>query len=119
MTRYTRYTARNKYRNKKVEVQGVKYDSKKEAKITQEILLLEKAGKVRDVVLKPKFDFKIEGETIRYASGRPLTYTADVQYFDIEKDKLIVVDIKGFETDVFKIKRALMKHINLIDIEIL
>ncbi len=52
---WNRYRTSNKYKNKKVEVDGIVFDSKKEAKRYQELLLLEKAGEITDLQRQVKF----------------------------------------------------------------
>lgn len=103
----------SKYGNKRVTVDGIIFDSKREAVRYQTLKTMEKAGVIKDLkrqveyVLVPKI--VIAGE-----KTRPVKYIADFVY---EADGQIVVeDSKGFRTDVFKLKRILMKH--LLGIEI-
>ena len=94
----------NKYRNIKTVIDGIKFDSKAEARRYTELKLLEKAGEISNLKLQPRFilqhSFKHEGKTIR-----AITYIADFQY--TEGDKEIVEDVKGMETAVFKIKKKM------------
>ncbi len=96
----------NKYGNKKITIGGVSFDSIKEADRYKQLKLLEKAGKIVDLELQPKYDlldsFKYNGETIR-----KISYKADFRYIDVESDQLIVEDVKGFKTEVYKIKKKL------------
>ena len=48
--------AYNKYRNIKTEVDGIKFDSKREAQRYQELKLLEKGGVISNLELQPKFE---------------------------------------------------------------
>ncbi|MGN1269370.1 MAG: DUF1064 domain-containing protein [Clostridia bacterium] len=97
----------NKYRNKKVIVDGIKFDSIKEKNRYIELKLLEKAGKIKNLQLQPKFllqeSFKKNGKIYR-----KIEYIADFMY--TENDKTIVEDIKGMETKEFKIKRKLFEY---------
>ena len=36
---------------------------------------------------------------------------ADFVYFDVEKGKTIVIDTKGFRTDVFKLKKKIFEYV--------
>ena len=45
----------NKYSNKKVTIDGFKFDSKKEAKRYSELKLLLRANKITDLILQPKY----------------------------------------------------------------
>ena len=97
----------NKYRNTKTIIDGIKFDSKKEANRYCELKLLEKAKEIEDLKLQPKFvlqeGFKKDGVTYR-----PITYIADFSY--IYKSRTIVEDVKGMETEVFKLKRKMFEY---------
>ena len=101
-----RNKAYNKYGNKKVIVDGHKFDSKKEARRYGELKLLERAGKIKDLELQPKFELiptiRTETETLRKVS-----YIADFKYLDCNTGKVIVEDVKGFKTDVYLLKKRL------------
>ena len=73
-----------KYRNKKVEVDGILFDSKKEANRYMELKLLEKAGE------------------------QSCYYVADFVYK--EGENIVVEDTKGMRTKDYVIKRKLMLH---------
>lgn len=77
------------------------FDSKKEYLRFTKLLLLQKAGAIRNLTTHPIFKIVVEGKDIG------LSYEADFQYF--EGDKNVVEDVKGFHTDVFKIKRKLVE----------
>lgn len=94
-----------KYKNKKTIVDGIKFDSKKEAERYQELKLLEKSGYIENLELQPKFELidtiKYQGETLR-----KLSYIADFKYVDLT-GTTIIEDTKGFKTDVYQIKKRL------------
>lgn len=48
---------------------------------------------------------------------RAVKYVADFVYFDKEKGELVVEDVKGVKTDVYKLKRKLMRSIYGIEIQ--
>lgn len=99
----------NKYRNKKIVIDGIEFDSKKEMNRYRELKLLEKAGLIRELELQPAFllipTFKKNGKTYRKT-----TYIADFKYFDVELGKYIVEDTKGFRTDLYKLKKKLFEY---------
>lgn len=108
-----------KYGNKKVEIDGHVFDSRKEARRYQELRLLEKAGAIQDLQTQVKFVLipaQYEPDIIGKRGGvkrgklieRECSYIADFQY--IENGKLIVEDTKGFRTKDYIIKRKLMLH---------
>ncbi len=97
-----------KYNNKKTEIDGIKFDSKKESQRYCELKLLEKANIIHSLILQPKFilqeKFKKNGK-----SYQEIKYIADFQYFCNERQKLVVEDVKGFETTEFKLKRKMFE----------
>lgn len=102
----------NKYHNDKVEVQGVKFVSKKEARRWAELRLLERGKKISDLQRQVKFELiptqrDGEGKVIE----RAVNYIADFMYYDVEKGKIVVEDTKGFKTPEYIIKRKLMLYI--------
>ena len=98
----------SKYNNKKTQIDMYVFDSAKEAKRYKELKLLERAGEISNLELQPRFilqdSFKKNGRTYR-----KIEYVADFKY--IEKGKIIVEDVKGIQTDVFKIKHKLFEKI--------
>lgn len=95
-----------KYGNKKTVVDGITFDSKREAVRYGQLRMLEKAGQIDTLSLQPKFTL-IPGQ--RNADGkaeRPVVYIADFMYR--ENGKFIVEDAKGVRTPDYVIKRKLM-----------
>lgn len=99
----------NKYRAVKTEVDGITFDSKKEAKRYGELKLLEKAGEIRDIRLQVRYDFRINGHNLGF-------YKADFVYWDLMNKREVVEDSKGFRTPVYRLKKRLMLAIHNIDI---
>lgn len=106
----------SKYFNKKVVVDRVKFDSKKEAEYYLYLKSLEKNHKIYDLKLQPHFilqdKFKLNGKTIR-----KIEYIADFSYYSSQDDKLHVVDVKGLKTDVYKLKKKIFEYQYKIEIE--
>ncbi len=98
----------NKYRNKKVQVDMYVFDSIRESQRYKELKLLEKVGEISNLELQPRFllqdSFKKNGKTYR-----KIEYIADFQY--IENGKAIVEDVKGMQTDVFKLKHKIFEKV--------
>lgn len=108
-----------KYRNKPVTVDGIRFDSKKEYYRWCELKQMEKAGKITRLTRQERYHFYDYNDVpIAFDSNRKLTYVADFAYFyEIDGNVLLAVeDVKGMKTPVYKIKKALMKHLNNIDI---
>lgn len=96
----------NKYRNKKIQIDRYVFDSIAEGQRYRELVLLERAGKISNIELQPRFllqeGFRKNGKTYR-----KIEYVADFKY--TENGKTIVEDVKGIQTDVFKLKHKLFE----------
>ena len=99
----------NKYHAKKTTVDGITFDSNKEAMRWLELKALEKAGAIsglnrqQRVELIPAFE----------ASGkhyRATTYIADFVYFDKAVGQTVYEDCKGYRTDVYRLKAKLFAY---------
>ena len=100
----------SKYNNTKTIVDGIPFDSQKEAARYRELKLFERAGEVSDI------ERQVEYQLIPKQPGeRAVKYIADFRYKNKE-GQTIVEDVKGFKTDVYKIKRKLMLHVHGIKI---
>ncbi len=99
----------SKYRNRPQVVDGVRFASKAEAARDAELLLLERAGKIRDITRQPRFPLKVRDTLI-------CTYVGDWEYFEKGAPGYptthVVEDRKGALTKDFKIKWALAKALH-------
>jgi len=89
-------------------INGITFDSKKEAKRYTELKILESAKLISHLELQPEY-LLIERTMINGKNHRAIIYKADFKYYDNEKNKLIVEDVKGYKTDVYALKKRLMK----------
>lgn len=99
------FAKRQKYGNVRTVVDCISFASKREATRWQELLLMQRAGAIRDLERQVRFPLKVKDEPI-------CTYVADFQYLERvapAKYRRVVEDSKGFATPEFKIKAALMK----------
>ena len=101
-----------KYHNKKTVADGIKFDSKLEAKRYVQLKILERAGVIRDLELQTEYElipsFKKDGKT-----WRKTVYKADFRYILAEDDSYIIEDVKGSTaviTDVFRLKQKLFEY---------
>lgn len=117
----------NKYGSKKVEVDGMTFASKKEARRYKELVLLEKSGAISNLKMQVKYILipaQREPDTIGARGGvhkgkiieKECAYYADFVYFDREKQEVVVEDTKGMRTTEYIIKRKLMLHVHGIRI---
>lgn len=123
------FSTRTKYKAKKTEVDGITFDSMKEAKRYQELKILEAAGQIKDLRLQVPYELipairepdtigkrggKIKGKLIE----RAVIYKADFVYLekldipfsDQEKWGEVVEDVKGMRTKEYILKRKLMLY---------
>lgn len=98
-----------KYRNKPCTIGGEKYRSHREARRHQELLLLQRAGKIAGLTREVAFELapgvKIDGEDRKRPAVR---YVADFVYSDVQAGKVVVEDAKGMSTPVYRLKKHLM-----------
>ena len=117
----------SKYCNKKIEVDGIVFDSKREARRYKELLLLEQAGAISNLQRQVKYVLipaQREPDTVGSRGGihkgkvieKECAYYADFVYFDREKQEIVVEDTKGMKTTEYIIKRKLMLHVHSIRI---
>ncbi len=97
-----------KYHSEKTFVDGIRFDSKKEARRYIVLKMLEDMGEITGLRRQVKFTL-ITGK--RWSDGhkhRDTVYIADFVY--TENGVIVVEDVKGFRTDAYRIKRELMKE---------
>ena len=107
-----------KYGNRKTELDGITFDSKKEARRYAELKILEMAGEISDLelqmpfVLQPAFAHK--GKKVQ-----SIKYVADFVYIDNEGRK-VVEDVKSPATrkdKVYQLKKKMMLYVHNIEIK--
>jgi hypothetical protein len=81
-------------------VDGIRFDSRAEAKRYGTLKMLEGAGKIADLRLQPDFPFTENGKII-------FKYVADFSY--LQGGKVIVEDVKGVRTAVYRLKKRLIE----------
>jgi hypothetical protein len=103
----------NKYYNKKCEYNGIIFDSQKELKRYNDLILLEKNKKINNLFMHPKYILQEPFVDREGQRQRAIYYIADFQYE--ENGKIIVEDVKALNkkngkpilTEVYKIKKKL------------
>lgn len=94
----------NKYKNKKVEYDGIKFDSIKEKNRYIGLKQMEKLGIIKDLQRQVKYElqpsFKFNGKTIR-----SINYIADFVY--IQDGIEIIEDVKGIRTKEYLLKKKM------------
>lgn len=112
---------RPKYGNKKIEIDSVKFDSKKEAKRYQGLQVMEVMGEIKDLELQPKFELV---KSVKFAGtdrAKPaIRYFADFAYTDVLTGKRIVEDVKSPATKknpAYRMKKHMMLAIHGIEVK--
>lgn len=98
---------RKKYRNVRASLDGHTFDSEKERARFAELRLMERAGEISDLKLQPVFELippvKENGKVVQ----RAITYKGDFSY--MREGQLVVEDAKGVRTEVYKLKKKMMR----------
>ncbi|MBT2603765.1 DUF1064 domain-containing protein [Bacillus sp. ISL-53] len=99
----------SKYGNKIVYIDGYKFDSKAEAKYYEQLKWSQLHNQILFFRLQPRYQlqeaFKKNGRTFR-----KIEYVADFEVHNLD-GSIEVIDVKGVETEGFKIKRKLFEKI--------
>ena len=115
---------RNKYKAVKTTIDGITFDSKREAKRYTELKILEKSGHITHLELQPVYQITVNGVDI-------CKYKADFRYFTVraesnersynskgewqtptktgDKEGQVVEDSKGFKTPIYRLKKKLVE----------
>lgn len=97
----------SKYGAKACVIDGVRFASLKEGRRYEQLKLLVRAGQISGLELQPRFPLVVNGLKV-------CTYVGDFSYQ--EAGARVIEDSKGVLTDVFKLKRKLMKAVHGIEI---
>jgi Fe2+ transport system protein B len=99
------HRARNKYRNKRVRHDGYTFDSMAERDRYIELKLLQDRGYISELQVHPRYvivDKFTDGMGNKHQAR---CYVADFEYQ--EDGRIVVEDVKGYQTAVFKLKKVL------------
>jgi hypothetical protein len=92
---------KSKYNANRVTVDGITFDSQKEAEYYSSLKLLHRAGVIAG--------FCRQAEFVLNNGDEPIRYKCDFVVFNNDGSAEIV-DVKGMETDIFKLKHKLFKQ---------
>jgi hypothetical protein len=99
-------------------VDGIRFDSKKEARRYQELKMLERAGEIRHLSIQPRYELRVGTHDVG-------SYVGDFRYEEHVNQitpnlapvwMCVVEDCKGVRTPVYRLKKKLMKALYGIDI---
>ena len=103
--RKAKKTARRKYNNRRVEIDGIVFDSAFEAKVWSELNLKVRLGEISDLQRQVKIDLKVNNTSV-------CSIVMDFVYTDLSKNKTIYADAKSEATRAnraYRIKKKLFK----------
>lgn len=103
----------NKYRAKKVSLDGHVFDSRAEARRYAELRLMQKSDDIADLRIHPIFPLVVNGAKIS-------SYVADFRYYDSCEDRWVIEDVKSPVTakpPAFRMKKKLMLALYGIEVK--
>lgn len=106
----------NKYHAVKETVGNLKFDSKKERQRFDELMVLLKAGQIRDLKLQHEFTLQGAFTDTDGNRTRAIKYIADFTYW--QGNLFVIEDVKGMKTDVYRMKKKMMSEKGLTITEI-
>lgn len=107
---------KRKYGNSKVVLNGIKFDSLREAERYSQLKLLERAGQITDLELQPRFELIPKQRRDDGKPERACEYVADFRYTDVRTGQTVIEDAKGMRTRDYIVKRKLMLQVHGISV---
>ena len=101
--------SQNKYRARKVTIDGTTFDSQREATAYCWLKARLQKGEIRDLRLQVSYDLHVRGICV-------CRYVADFVYVEVATGQTVVADAKGFRTPIYKLKKKLMYAVHNIGI---
>ena len=96
----------NKYSAEKVTVDGITFDSKREARRYGELRMMERAGQFRDLQLQVPIMLEGRDGPVLSRSGRQMRLTVDFAYVDVATELQVFEDAKGKPTRDYEVRRG-------------
>ena len=98
---------RNKYHAKVTEIDGIRFDSQAEARRYVALKSMERSGEIIGLKIHPRYI--LQSPFIRDGRReREITYEGDFSY--VKDNRLVVEDVKGLKTDLYKVKRKMFMY---------
>jgi len=94
---------RSKYRNKHVVVDGIRFDSQREATRWHVLRLMERSGDIKALIRQPRYPLMVGTEKIG-------EYVADMEYLDAVSGQVITEDVKSEATERIALFQWKRKH---------
>ena len=88
---------------------GVRFDSKAEARRYQELKLMEAAGEIKHLECHPRYPLVVNGVKVG-------EYRGDFRYTVTATDRIVTEDVKGCRTQVYALKKRLVEALYGIEV---
>lgn len=110
----------NKYLNKKTTIDGIVFDSKKEAQFYLYLKAKQEEGAISNLRMQVSYELipavwreetihlKTKDKVVKKQIQRAITYKADFVYTDNSTGTEVVMDVKGMRTKEYKLKAKMM-----------
>jgi len=105
----SRHKPKNKYGAKKKMVNGIEFDSTKEARRYQDLELMQKAGEIRRLRRQVPFTVFIKNKLICEWLADFVYDLRGAQFGESFVWETIIEDTKGYRTEVYKLKRKMVQ----------
>ncbi len=114
MNAFLRMPRFHKYGAEAQVVDGHRFPSRREARRYGELKMMQRAGEITGLQLQPKYPLGDDHNPILiksggYPNGRRATYFADFKYTDTRTGSEVIEDVKGMDTPVGRLKRAIVE----------
>lgn len=105
----------SKYGNRKVAIDGIKFDSRAEGARYLELRSMVASGQIEELRLQVPFVLIPKQRRADGKAERECRYLADFVY--LAGDRVVVEDVKGMKTPDYVMKRKLMLHVWNISVQ--
>lgn len=97
---------RQKYRSQRETVDGITFDSRREARRWRHLRLMERAGEIRDLERQVVLELEGRDGPLLTRTGKTMRITVDFRYFDVALGLTVWEDAKGMPTRDYEVRRA-------------
>ena len=106
---------RHKYNARKVTYFGITFDSKKEGDAYLVLRDMLAKGEIERLQVQPEFTLIPSFTGANGKKFRPLVYRADFSFQDLKQNRYRVIDIKGYRTREYMLKKKLFAYRYQVD----
>ncbi len=111
--------ARSKYGAVPTMVDGIRFDSAAEARRYGELKVRERVGEIVGLRCQPQFKLfalKVSRDTSGYLGAYVGDYVADFEYVEVASKAVVVEDVKGVRTPLYRLKKKIAEACHGIQI---